>query len=268
MRRDLSHSLWGHNLLESIIMKRNRVQSSSRLGVFLYRILVVFLFFLIFRFFYWFVNRDLLGTISSGEFWSIFKGGLLFDAAAIAYTNILFAFLFLIGAFLPLKAEMSKGFKTVVGVSYLIPNFLNIVANIADAAYYPIHLQRATYSMLKMPKGGSLFLSIGEWAIEFWPYTLTILALTLLLYWSYRRVSYVRPKRFAVSPAYKFFSLLMNLIQIAVITLLAIFAIKGSWQVDADLMTPERAKSYVKEQKKQQHLVLNSTFTIISSGRE
>lgn len=218
--------------------------------------------FFIFRLFYWLVNIDLLGSIPKDEIWNVFKGGLLFDNAAIAYTLSLFIFLSLAGRFFKRETEMSRPYKALLWVSYFIPNLLNIFVNISDAAYYPYVLNRTTSSVFSEFENENSFKLMGKLAFQFWPYALVIIGLIVLLFWAYSLVEYKRlPSRLRSRKSRVAYNLI-GVVQLLVAGILSFFGIRGSFDLLDRPMTPLRATVYV-EDTNHSNIVLNTTFTLI-----
>ena len=80
------------------------------------------------------------------NFWTLFRGSLVFDTSAIIYTNLLF----LVLALIPLHWKEDSGvYKWIVKFAYIIPNSIAILANLVDARYFQWTQRRSTASVFE-----------------------------------------------------------------------------------------------------------------------
>jgi phosphoglycerol transferase MdoB-like AlkP superfamily enzyme len=113
-----------------------------------------------------FFNKDIF-QVSAGEFFHYLYFGIRFDISALAYANTLFVFLY----FLPFPFRHKRFFRIILFWSWLIPNMLILIPNIADAFYFPFVFKRSTYDVL-----GIIFAMKSEmntlwtsYLTDFWP---------------------------------------------------------------------------------------------------
>ena len=88
------------------------------------------------------------------ENWSYFSGhvtaqmwhgGLIFDASAIAYTNLLWVLMVLF----PLWAKETRAYHRVCKWTFVVINTLALVINFCDSVYFPYTLRRTTTSVFQ-----------------------------------------------------------------------------------------------------------------------
>jgi len=121
-------------------------------------------------------------TLTWSSFWTLSRGGLLFDTAAICFTNCLYILL----ALLPF-GRRSKGLRSLTKWSYLIPNIIAIVANLMDAAYFSFTQKRVTANVFaEFQNENNLGNIIGIEFIHHWYFVLLAIVLFVLLVKGYR----------------------------------------------------------------------------------
>lgn len=87
------------------------------------------------------VNWDIFSTgWSTAVAKEVFKGGLIFDLSAIAYTNLLYLVLML----LPLHWKERAGYRQVVRWVYVVINAVCLVSNLIDTVYFTYTQHRST----------------------------------------------------------------------------------------------------------------------------
>lgn len=121
-------------------MKRNNF---GYLGNFLWNILLVYACYFICRVVFVLDNWDSFGYLTLGHFFTLCRGGLLFDTAAIAYTNVLYMLL----VFLPLHLKEREGYYWFAKWVFVVVNLLMLIMNLADSSYFPFSNQRTTTSI-------------------------------------------------------------------------------------------------------------------------
>ena len=91
---------------------------------------------------FWAENRQFF-QLDLGEVWGIVRGGFVFDMAAIAYTNALY----LVMVLLPLHWKETRKWQLATKVVFVAVNWVALVANLADAVYFPFVKRRTTSSV-------------------------------------------------------------------------------------------------------------------------
>ena len=105
------------------------------------------------------------------------RGGLLFDTAAICFTNSLYLLL----ALFPF-GQGKRALRVAAKWSYLIPNTIAVVANLMDSAYFSFTQKRVTANVFaEFENEGNLGSIIGVEFIHHWYFVLLAVALIALL---------------------------------------------------------------------------------------
>ena len=108
--------------------------------VFLYRIFLVYSFYMIARILFFLFNKDIIPSESTYELLSFFYYGIAFDTTAILYVNLLFILL----SILPLWINTHKSYQKIVFYIYFITNIIAYSSNFPDMLYYPFSKTRLT----------------------------------------------------------------------------------------------------------------------------
>lgn len=130
---------------------------------------------------FWLANSDILPTPSVSDFFF----GLRFDISAAAYANaLIFASLF----FAPLSWFKNTFFQKILLVAYLFFNFVLIVAEVGDAAYFRYANRRT------MPSDFSLFKNVGtgmlsDVVLSHWYFVIYGIILLFFLRYFYQKTS-------------------------------------------------------------------------------
>ncbi len=160
-----------------------RARFAQPLGVFLYRIGLAYLLFLIARCLFYLFNTSFFPDLTAAQWARIWYGGLRFDTAAVLYLNALFILLSL----LPLRLRAGRHYQRLVDATWYFPNALGIMAGLADCVYFPMTLKRTTADFVtefahERPA------TLLHLLVEFWYVTLLAAALIALFVWLYRRL--------------------------------------------------------------------------------
>lgn len=116
--------------------------------------------------------------------WDIFRGGLLFDASAIAYTNSLYIMLVL----LPFHWKERPAFGWVLKWLFVIVNAVAVIVNLMDSVYFPYNKQRTTVMVFEQFQNeNNLLMIFGVELLHHW--YLVLLAVILV----YALVKFYRP---------------------------------------------------------------------------
>ena len=147
----------------------------SSVKLFFKRFLLVILIYQLCRILFLLFNTNSFTGLSI----KTFLGGLHFDLSAIAYINILFAFLH----FLPGNFKYKPGFQKGLKIGFFVVNLVFILTNFVDFEYYKFTGRRSSFGMITASgmenEIGGLILSF---LTEFW--YLPLIAFTLsILFW-------------------------------------------------------------------------------------
>ena len=113
-----------------------------------YRILLVFLFYTIFRFLFIYFNYDLLDLNSNIKIIDLALAGLRFDFSAIVYINIIFIFLSII----PFPKTTSRLYQKILFLVYFVFNGIGMLMNFIDFGYYRFNLNRIMSNFFEVIK--------------------------------------------------------------------------------------------------------------------
>lgn len=110
------------------------------IGNFIWNILLVYVCYTLCRVIFILDNWDSFNYLTVSDFLRLCRGGLLFDTAAIAYSNILYVLL----VFFPLHLKERKGYHETVKWVFIAVNMLMLAMNLMDSGYFPFSNQRTT----------------------------------------------------------------------------------------------------------------------------
>lgn len=157
---------------------------------FVWRILFLYLIWMLCRVGFYLYNIDLTGPVTWAEFPSLLKGSLLFDSVSIFYINLPFLFFSLI----PFRFRERKGYQRFLMWLFVIVNSAGLMVNLADIFYYPFKLGRIASDdahFLTDSHFGRLLLSFIR---DYWYGVLAWIAVGFLLWFGFRKIGY-RPTR-------------------------------------------------------------------------
>lgn len=196
-------------------------------------------------------------SLTWDSLWTMTRGGLLFDTAAICYTNCLYVVL----ALLPLW----QGHRVLRGLTkwtFIIPNALAVIINLMDTAYFSFTNKRVTADVFaEFQNEENLGGIIGIELLHHWYFVLLAIALITLLVWGYRHASesYLRVsrRRFVITQTV---SLLLALV-------LMIVGMRGAlFRKATRPISPNDAFRYV-NRPLETNVVLNTPFTLLRTIR-
>ena len=97
-----------------------------------FRLVLLFVAYSICRIVFYEYNHSHFSVTAGNGLFGIYIAGLLFDASAIVYTNLLYLVLFL----LPFKFRHNRIYQNILMVLFFLTNGVALIANIADIAYF------------------------------------------------------------------------------------------------------------------------------------
>lgn len=147
----------------------------QHLKLFTKRFLLIVFIYQICRGLFYFFNRNAFDKIH----FKSFLGGLHFDLSAIAYINLLFAFLHLV----PGSFKNNPIYQKWLKISFFFVNLIFILTNFVDFEYYKFTGRRSTFGMITASGmeneiGGLIF----SFLAEFWYLPLIALVLAFLFW--------------------------------------------------------------------------------------
>ena len=184
--------------------------------------------------------------------WEVLKGGLLFDTSAILVTNIPYIVLML----LPLHLKERPWWQLLCKWLFVIVNMLALVANLADAAYFPYTMRRTTTTVFQEFQnesnlGGIFFTEL----LHHWYFVLLAAAVAFGLWKLYARPSLEWKRlswwRYDVSV----------LLSLTAVAPLVVAGIRGGFTTAVRPITISNANQYV-DRPMDAALVLNTPFSL------
>ena len=185
--------------------------------------------------------------------WQLLLGGLRFDIAAIAYTNILYALLM----FIPCKVRDRSWWQTMCKWIFVVVNSLAVVINLSDSVYSQYTGRRTTNTFFReFSNDGNLgTIFFGE-LLNHWYLILVGAALIALLWFCYVRVGERRTEDSGGALRYYILSSLMCLLLLAA----AVVGIRGGFGLRP--LSISSANQYV-NRPEECNMVLNTPYTLI-----
>ncbi|MDO4707270.1 MAG: sulfatase-like hydrolase/transferase [Porphyromonadaceae bacterium] len=217
------------------------------------RLLLVFLMYSLVRCAFFVYNRDLLGMETWGQLANALRGGLLFDASAIAYTNALVILLHI----LPMRARHSVGYQRAIGWVYWLSNVPMFVFNLADVVYVRFTGRRTTLDVLEEFSNENPF-NFLSFFLSYWGVTLFGLICIALWVWLYRRIRVVSLLRTEATKRYY----LASILSMVLIAWLTVAAMRGGFTAATRPIAAANAVAFV-DKVQQRELVLNTPFVLI-----
>lgn len=189
-----------------------------------------------------------------GLFFSIIRGGLLFDTSAILYTNIIYIALTLF----PIHLKDTNAYAAVTKWVYVVTNTLAVCVSLADSVVFQHTGQRTTLALLRMAGGETgIGRTVAGELLSHWYLVLIAAALAFAmwkLYTAYRTKAYYRLVRYYV----------WQLLLIVCAAPLVVAGMRGSFDVTEPRLEVADANRYVNKQT-ETTLVLNTPFMLYRS---
>src|SRR3954451_20849684 len=154
-------------------------------------LLLSMLFYSLCRIGFYLFNISTFGSMTAGTFLQVMRGGLVFDLAAVLYSNVLFILLLII----PHPYRFNNKFRQVLKWIFIIVNALAIATNVIDFVYYKFTLTRTTLSIFSQFQHeeniGKLF---SHFFITYWYAVLLFAVMVWLLKKLYEKIDYEGPQ--------------------------------------------------------------------------
>ena len=221
-------------------------------------LLVAYLFFILARVAFLVENRALFAdTLSDGNLWRIFRGGLLFDTSAIFYINVIWLALMLF----PLWLKECRGYHRALRWLFTVVNGLAFAINLADSVYYPFTMRRTTTSVFREfdhenNLGGIFFNAV----LDHWVLVVLGILAFVGLYFLY--VSPQTDRRDYYTPRLRWRFAGINLAFLVVAGVGTVAGMRGGLQSGVRPITVSNADQWV-EKPKETALVLNTPFALL-----
>lgn len=243
-------------------MKTNRIKQELQRqpwGV-VWNVFLVFVCYTLCRIEFLCENWDIFRTeFEWSQAWTLFRGGLRFDASAICYTNILYMVL----ALFPLHFKERPLYNKILKWLFVVVNGLMIVVNLCDSVYFPYTQQRTTAIVFdEFQNETNLSKIVGVELINHW-YLVLMAAVLIFGLWKLYRKAPTLKKDTPLVPYY-----VREGLSLVVVVLLAICGMRGVFYgVASRPISTNEAFRYT-EIPTQTAIVLNTPFSIIRTFSE
>ena len=239
---------------------RNWLFSKNIHGILIYRILLILFLFSLSRVGFYIFNHKMFPGITPGEFFSIMRGGLLFDISATVYINLVFIFFHL----LPFDFRYNRIYQKSMSYLFFITNGIVFAANTADFVYYRFVFKRATSDIFGTFEGEpNVVKMLFRFLIDYWPATLFCIFIWFLMVYLYKRVEPVKPL-----PSNRTVYIIINILMIPLAAGLMVGGARGSLNESTRPISNSNAARYVNDPK-DVAIVLNTPFSIFrTSGKK
>src|SRR4030042_1624890 len=239
---------------------KNWLFSRNTLVVFIYRILLVLFLFSLSRIGFYLFNFKMFPGGTPGEFFSIMKGGLLFDISAVIYINSLFILLHVI----PFDIRYNDIYQKVMKYLFFITNGLAFAVNSADFVYFRFVNKRATADVFKTFENETNLINLFfRFLIDYWQVPLFCILIWFLMIYLYNKVKVIKPE-----PSNRIAYYTLNVLAIPLVAALSIGGVRGGYKHSTRPITISNAARFV-ENPRNVAIVLNTPFSLLrTSGKK
>lgn len=241
-------------------MKLNNTLRHSASGViiaYLLNMIMAYVAFMICRIVYVAINWTAFRDGIAQNSWSdLLTGSWMFDTSALLYLNALYLLLML----LPLHKKENYRYHRVVRIVYLVFNGIGIVANLADAVYFPFTGRRTTATVFnEFSNEGNLGDIIGIELFRHW----YLVLIFIMMIWAMYKL-YVMPCRREdeskdIKPGIYYPTITAGLL---IMVGLTIAGMRGGFTTAVRPITISNANQYV-SRPADAAIVLNTPFSVI-----
>src|SRR3954465_2761634 len=220
-------------------------------------LLLAMLFYSLCRVGFYVFNISLFGSMAAGTFLQLMQGGLVFDLAAVLYSNILFVLMLII----PHPYRFNKKYKQVAKSVFIIVNALAIATNVIDFIYYKFTLTRTTLSIFSQFQHeeniGKLF---SHFLLTYWYAVLLFAVLVWLLKKLYEQIDYEGPQ-----VTNKWSHYIGGIVLVPLFIVVFVGGVRGGFRHSTRPITLSNAAEYSKDPR-YANIVLNTPFAIIRTS--
>lgn len=190
------------------------------------------------RLLFYHFNKSLFDEIETYQILRIMRGGYVLDMVAIGYGFLLYYLMMIMGAFIPLKAEMSKWYRVITHVSYFVPFTLYLFINISDIGYYPFVLRRVNSDVFKEFEGKSTLALYKDFIVENWELTLSFFAILILGIIAYQAIRFKRSNKRSIP-------IWANSLLTILFVIFLFFSMRGRWDFAGKPVSMEKVTPYL-----------------------
>ena len=220
-----------------------------------WRVALLLLLYALSRYVFFLYHHDLMGALSWGRLWLIFKGGFRFDLSAVLYLNALWLFL----ALLPFRRISQQGIQRWLKVLFVSVNAIAFAVNTMDFYYFRFTLRRTDSSVFTEFQGQThIGKIIWESIWQQWPLLLFWMGLVVLLIVGYGKVR----RRLLVPQPWYFYA--TRCLTLLLTVPLIIIGMRGGVDRTTRPIAMSHAGAYIREPI-EAGMVLNTPFCLIRS---
>ncbi len=224
----------------------------QEIGVLIYRLGLAFVFYQILRVFFYLYQKEYFQIKGLGDYLNLAWYGLVFDTAAVLYTNALFILLSLV----PLKINSKRKYQNVLFWVYIISNSTGLVMNLIDMIYFPFSRGRLTMAAYDVAKNEKNWLKIS-WEVVMAQYTVIFLGIIILVLWI-NLYKLVKVKDANTRWSLGYFGI--SILWLCITAFLAVGGIRGGYAHSTRPINIVDATRHVKNPQLG-NVILNSTFS-------
>lgn len=238
---------------DSGVMKYVKLVTGSRAGSLVCNIALAYAVMMVARLLFAVAN---IGLLADGMSWQLagrmLQGALMFDTAAIIYTNALYVLLVL----LPLHKKETPVYATIMKWVWIVSNSIALAANLADCARFECANHRTTASeLVELCSSDNAPVSIITGVLSNWFLVIIFGAIVWGMWKLYRKPTNPRPKNLKAYYA-------VQTTALAALTVLCVAGTRGGFALDSRPIGIGNASLYVNRQA-ETGIVLNTPFSLI-----
>jgi phosphoglycerol transferase MdoB-like AlkP superfamily enzyme len=209
------------------------------------------------RVLFYFFNATFFSGMTLARFGRILYGGIVFDFAAVLYSNILFIVLFT----LPFPFRFRPGYKRMLNFIFLFVNGIALAANVADFIYYKFTLRRTTVSVFSQFRNEQNLVSLFfQFLVDYWYAALVWVALMAALTWIVSKIKFDGPQ---LKKPVAFYT--VGAAAFLLSATLFVGGVRGGFAHSTRPITLSNAAEYASDPK-DINLVLNTPFALIRTS--
>ncbi len=199
-------------------------------------------------------NYDYFSSVTFQGFITILRGGIVFDTAAILYTNIVVILMSVV----PFRFKYKAVYQKVLHALFLVFNLIALFINLADTVYYRFTLKRTTATIFnEFGNDDNIAQIIVRSFWDYWPVTLAGISLiALFIYLS----KLIKQPECTLKSNWRFY--ISQTLMMVLIMGLFVGGVRGGFAESTRPITLSNASKYI-ENVNERALVLNTPFAII-----
>tara|TARA_B100001057_G_scaffold228948_1_gene229213 strand:+ start:12114 stop:14030 length:1917 start_codon:yes stop_codon:yes gene_type:complete len=227
---------------------------SGNLKVFFYRIVLVFVFYMLSRWLFVYYNNDIFNLASFSELFRLSFYGIKFDLAAIVYLLSIFIIL----SFLPGNYFFNYRYKKLTRFFYFFGSLIGLGLNFIDFAYYRFNLMRINSKVFEVVQNEQNKVKLTyHFFIEY--IDLVFLFFLFSFVWIYLYNLFNEKKQEIKSSVFYW---IKSTVIFLIVIMVCIAGVRGDLKKSTRPITLIHAMENVNNPKKAD-IILNSAFTLI-----